>query len=134
MFYSIVLLIYLIAIGAYLIGSELYLKWAKVILWWALTQSLLKEYIESWYKNMIPHRSKVQKNKQSALIYYAAKDFVHLTFEQKFHVGFRMNLCDHFDAMRDEESLEAYIFEKAIKNNLIDKFLIMVRQVRDEEN
>lgn len=72
------------------------------------------------------------RNREKALTYYAARDFVHLSFEQKFQVGFQMGLCDHYDAMREEEVLEDFIFEKVIRDRILDEFMITVRRVKHE--
>lgn len=70
----------------------------------------------------------MHSTRERALIYYAAKDFVHLSFEQKFNVGYQMGLCDQWDAMREEEALEEHIFRKAINGRVLDEFMANVRR------
>ena len=73
-----------------------------------------------------------QRNSERARIYYAAKDFVHLDFQQKFNIGFQMGFCDWFDAQREEESLEEYIFVRVIKEGALEEFMNVVRRVKYE--
>lgn len=72
--------------------------------------------------------------KNKALLYYAAKDFVHLDFQQKFHVGFRLGITDHFDAMRDEDNLEEYIFRRVVEDDCLEEFVASVRAMKYEEH
>lgn len=75
-----------------------------------------------------------QKNKHRALIYYAARDFVHLSFQQKFNVGFQMGLCDHYDAMCDENQLEELIFSKALNDRVLDDLIVVVKRIKHGTN
>lgn len=74
------------------------------------------------------------KNKQRALIYYAARDFVHLTFQQKFNVGYQMGLCDHYDAMCEEEVLEEIIFSKAINDRVLDELMVIIKRIKYDDD
>jgi hypothetical protein len=73
------------------------------------------------------------KNNKRALLYYAARDFVRLDFHEKFNVGFQMGICDHFDAMRDEESLEDYIFETVVRDRVLTEFMEVVRRIKNND-
>src|SRR5438445_12531746 len=109
------LFFYLIIIVMWLTFVELWSERAEIILSLTLVMNSLKGNIartfNQWYRKLMGMPVSSHKNK--ALMYYAARDFVHLSFEQKFNVGFQLGLCDHFDAMRTEDALEEYIFEKA---------------------
>lgn len=72
-------------------------------------------------------------NRERAILYYAAKDFVHLDFQQKFNVGFQMGFCDHFDAMLEEEKLENLIFEKVVRERVVEDFVARVRMMKHYE-
>lgn len=76
----------------------------------------------------------MKNSRERALIYYAAKDFVHLGFQQKFNVGFQMGICDHYDAMLDENALEEKIFGKVLRDRVLDEFMANVRRERCSES
>lgn len=139
MSYALVLYFYLLLIVMWLGCTELWLKRGVIILWWTLVKSSLREGIRriynQWSKKsmgtvvyMKNRRTKISREK--AIIYYAAKDFVHLNFQQKFNVGFQMGFCDHYDAMRDEEQLEEYIFTQVLNSRALDEFMANVRLER----
>jgi hypothetical protein len=104
-----------------------------VISWSILVMNLLKDIMihnfNPWFRGSTKMTVSI-RNKDKALAYYAARDFVHLTYEQKFNVGFQMGFCDHYDAMREEELLEDYIFERVIRDKVLTQFLINVRRMR----
>lgn len=65
--------------------------------------------------------------RQRALIYWAAKDFVHLTYMQKFQVGYGMGLIDHYDSLLEELELEVKIFSQVITDRRLDDFMQRIR-------
>lgn len=72
------------------------------------------------------------KNNNRALIYYAAREFVHLSFQDKFNVGYQMGLCDDYDALREETNLEEYIFRKVVNNRELEKFMTEISRIKCE--
>ena len=134
MSYAQLVLCYLMAIIAWLLFEELWSKKSAMILWWILVTNSLKGTIvqtfNQWYRELMGTAVYSPKDRERALAYYAARDFVHLTFEQKFDAGFAMGLCDHYDAMREEEMLEDYIFEKVIRDQVLDEFIATVRRIK----
>ena len=73
----------------------------------------------------IPNRS---------LVYYAAKNFVHLSFGDKFQVGFTMGLLHEFDAMLDEPDLEELIFKSVIEEKRLDEFMLKTNRIKYESH
>lgn len=137
MYYAQLLFIYLLLTATWLVFTELWLERAGIFLSLTLVMNSLKGSItrtfNQWYKELMATPVSTTKYRERALLYYAARDFVHLSFEQKFNVGFQMGLCDHYDAMRSEDALEDFIFEKVVRDRIIDDFMVKVRLVRYNE-
>jgi Ethanolamine utilization protein EutJ (predicted chaperonin) len=104
---------------------------------WISAMNSIKENIvrsiKQWFKGLTPMNVHSQKNRELALRYYAAREFVRLDFQQKFRVGFQLGLCDHYDAMRDEDTLEEYIFEKVVRDGVLDDFMAVVRRMNTDD-
>jgi hypothetical protein len=134
MSYAQLVLFYLMATIMWLLFTELWSKRAATILWWTLVTSSLRSTITRtynlWYKRLMKTAVYTSKDRHKALVYYAAKDFVNLSFEQKWDAGYALGLCDHYDAMRDEELLEDYIFEKVMRDNILDEFMSTIRRIK----
>jgi hypothetical protein len=76
----------------------------------------------------------MKKHNEMALIYYAAREFVHLSFQQKFNIGFQMGLIDHYDGILTEDLLEERIFSKALQAKSLDELMTKVRLERCNES
>src|ERR1019366_6106332 len=126
MSYAQLVLFYLMATVLWMAFTELWSRKAAIILLWTLVVNLVKNTttrtFNQWYNGLTGMTVTIhpKMNRQKALAYYAARDFVHLDFQQKHQVGFQMGLCDHFDAMREEENLEEYIFSQIIRDQILD--------------
>lgn len=136
MLYAQLLFIYLLLIVMWLSFAEIWFKKVEMILSLTLVMNSLKGNItrtfSQWFKGLMGMRVSL-RNRDRALTYYAARDFVHLTFEQKFNVGFQLGLCDHYDAMQEEEFLEELIFKKAVNDRVLDQFMATVRRIKHDE-
>lgn len=136
MLYALLLFFYLLIIAMWLAFTELWSKRSAMTLWLTLVANSLKGSMilpfKPWYKKLMATPVYTQRNSERALLYYAARDFVHLDFEQKFNVGFQMGLCDHYDAMRNEDSLEDYIFEKVVRDRVLEDFVAAVRRMKHD--
>jgi len=134
MSYAQLVLCYLMATIVWLLFTELWSKRAAMILWWTLVSNSAKDIIaqnfNQWSKRLMKTAASTPKDRERALAYYAARDFVHLDFQQKYDTGFALGLCDHFDAIREEENLEEYIFEKVIRDKVLDEFIATVRRIK----
>ena len=137
MSYVLLVFFYLLATAMWLAFTELWSKKGAIILWWILAVNFVKDTIapifNQWFKGLMGTPANLQKNRDLARLYYAAREFVHLSFEQKFHVGFQMGLCDHYDAMRNENDLEEYIFGKVIRDRVLDEFMVVVRRNQHDQ-
>jgi hypothetical protein len=138
MSYVQLLFLYLLLVVMWLGFTELWLQRGAIALWWILLTNSLKESIIQAFKELYEelmgtHVTTQLKNREKALTYYAARDFVHLSFEQKWKVGQQMGIVDHFDAIRDDESLEDFIFIQVVNGRLLDKFMATVKRIKHED-
>lgn len=87
-------------------------------------------YLKQGYKALMAmHVLRSHNRNYRALVYFAAKDFVHLTYMQKFQLGYHMGFLDHFDSLLNEDELENKIFFHVLEDRRLDDFMLRIKSV-----
>lgn len=80
-----------------------------------------------------PQYKKLMKTTASmnerAELYYTVKQFLELTFYQRYTIGSRMNLCDAADINRNEDSLNEYIMRRVVHDKRVPELKEKIKDV-----